>query len=466
MVIVLYCLALLAVGWWCRREARDSAGYFLASRRLSAVQAGLTLASTALGGSAILVASQMVYRNGLAGIWFKGSVALGFGVLGFFFARRIRESGAHSLAHFIGLSYGPAARRLASLLIVAVEVAFFSLTVKSFALVTTPLFNESRWLAASPVGFEVAITAVFVIYTMMGGQKAVALTDYLQIAIIFIGLLGVLLPVALFKTDLSRLPAGFLRFPFSGGAGPVYVLNMLAMMGLSGIIGGDVFSKILSVADARSARRAALLAAGLLGALAVAMALLALCARVHLPALTAPDEIAGSVLKMARQLLPGALFQLITLAFLSALLSTGDSVLLTGATVLGLDVLRLGDRIPMAVHRLLTALLALAGLALALYFQGILEIMRFGYTLLVAALVVPVMVTLAAGPRRRVVPGVAIGAMAAGVAAATAWQLAQAYHLVASPLDPAVMGVAASAAVMVSGLRINGNAECGMRNAE
>lgn len=138
------------------------------------------------------------------------------------------------------------------------------------------------------------------------------------------------------------------------------------------------------------------------------MALLALCARVHLPALTAPDEIAGSVLKMARQLLPGALFQLITLAFLSALLSTGDSVLLTGATVLGLDVLRLGDRIPMAVHRLLTALLALAGLALALYFQGILEIMRFGYTLLVAALVVPVMVTLAAGPRRRVVPGVAI----------------------------------------------------------
>lgn len=462
MTIALYCLALLAVGWWSRRAARDAAGYYLAGRRLSAVQVGFTLASTAFGGSAILVASEMVYTRGLAGLWFSGSVALGFAVLGLVFARRIRESGAHSLAHFIGLHYGPPARWFASALIVVVEITFFALTVKSFALMTTPLFAQSRWLAGAEAPFEIGITAVFVIYTLLGGQRAVARTDYLQMIIIAGGLLAVLLPLGLLKTDLSRLPAGFLRLPFAPGAGPLFALNMCAMMGLSGVIGGDVFSKVLSAADSRAARRGALLAAAGMGAFALAIALLALCARVQLPGLDGPQASAlanpkVSVLLMARDLLPGALFQIVTLTFLSALLSTGDSVLVTGATVLALDVLKLGEKIPLAAHRLLTLLLAVAGLILALHYQELLEILRFGYTLLVASLVAPVMTTLLVAPRLRVRPAAALAAMAAGLLAAALWKAAPAHGWLPPawlryPLDPATLGVAASSAVTLCGL--------------
>jgi hypothetical protein len=55
--------------------------------------------------------------------------------------------------------------------------------------------------------------------------------------------------------------------------------------------------------------------------------------------------------------------------------------------------------------------------------------------------------------------------MAAGLAGASAWKLAQAQEWTASALDPAVLGVAAATLIMGAG-RLFRNAECGMRNAE
>ena len=449
MAIVLYSLMLVGVGWWCRRAARDGEGFFLAGRGLGTLAVGMTLAATAFGGSAILIASLMVYTRGLAGLWFSGSVALGFGVLGLFFARRARASGAHSLADFIHLHYGPTARRIASVLIVLVEVAFFGLTVKAFAWMTTPLFGQARWLTFSEAGFEALITAVFVLYTLLGGHRAVAATSILQFVIIFIALILVLLPLGLVHADLSTLPPGFLQLPTSPQAGPLFILNMCVLMGLAGVVGGDVFSKILSARDERAARNGALLAAAAFGLLAVAIALLSLCARAILPPLEDPEL---AILLLGRHLLPTALFELVSLAFLSALLSTGDSVLLTGATVLALDVLKLGRRASAIAIRLLTLAIALAGLALAIYFERLLEMMKFGYTLLTASLVVPVIFTLVMG-RRRLPTGFVIGAMLTGLATASLWKAAPlvliGFH---SSLDPATVGVGCSAAVMVVSL--------------
>ena len=449
MTIVLYSLLLIAIGYACRRSTRDNEGYFLAGRGLSAFEVGMTLAATAFGGSAILIASRMIYTLGLAGLWFSGSVALGFGVLGLGFARRIRASGAVSLADYYRIHYGAAAQRIASALIVLVEITFFGLTVKSFALMTTPLFGESRWLVHSEAGFEALITGVFILYTLMGGHKAIAVTAIVQFGIIFFGLLCVLLPLGLFHADFAALPAGFLRLPTAPGAGWTFILNMGVLMGLSGVVGGDVFSKILSARDERAARGGALTAAAAFGSLAVAIALLALCARALLPALAQPEL---AVLLLGRRLLPPALFEIVSLAFLSALLSTGDSVLMTGATVLALDVLKL-RRTGVARIRLLTLGLALAGLGLALYTRQLLEIMKFGYTLLTASLIVPAIFTLALAGRRKPRTGFVLAAIGAGLGAASLWKAAP---LLAagfkSPLDPATIGVGCSAAVMAAGL--------------
>jgi Na+/pantothenate symporter len=232
----------------------------------------------------------------------------------------------------------------------------------------------------------------------------------------------------------------------------LFVLNMCVLMGLPGVVGGDVFAKMLSARDEFAARRGALLAALTRGALALAVALLALCARALLPPLNHPEL---AIPELARVLLPPALFQIVSIAFLSALLSTGDSVLLTASTILTLDVFRLGDGVSMRRVRLITAGVALAGLALALGFEHLLEAMKFGYTLLTASIVMPVLIPLALGGERRPSDRFALAAMLGGPLAAGLWKGAQSL-IPGFPLalDPATIGVALSGAVVLLGIAL------------
>ncbi len=446
MTLILYSAALLGLGWWFRREAADGVGFFLAGRRLPAWQVGLALGGMGFGGSAILLGSALVYAHGLAGLWFTGSLALGFVANGLFIARRVRASGAHSLAHYVELQYGRAARRMTSALLVICSMAFFGLTIKSFSLLLGPFAQNAGWLA-EPGRAELASCAVILAYTLLGGHKAIAATDPLQIGLIAIGLAGALLPVGLARADFSALPAGMLHFPFGPGAGPMFALNMLVLMGLAGVVGGDVFSKLLSARDERAAARGAVLGGAILGSLALVVALLALCARAILPGL--PNATLAVPL-LARELLPPALFELIVLAILGALLSTGDAVLLTGSTVLTLDVLRLGERVGARPIRLVTLALALGGLALALWLGRLLEIMRFGYTLLVAGIVMPVLITLIVSERRKPSSGWAMAAMVAGLAGAIGCQILHAYR--PTTFEPAAVGAGASGLLMLVGI--------------
>ena len=67
MTLAIYSLSLLAIGFYFRRSSSDAAGFFLASRALGPAQVGFSLAATGLGGSAILIASLLVYTRGLTG---------------------------------------------------------------------------------------------------------------------------------------------------------------------------------------------------------------------------------------------------------------------------------------------------------------------------------------------------------------------------------------------------------------
>lgn len=447
MLFWIYALALIAIGLAWRRSARDAPGYFLAGRSLAAWQMGLAMAATAFGGSAILLTSQYVYLRGLAGVWFSLAVALGFGVLGCGFAARIRAGGAHSLAGYIGRHYGEAAHWIASVLLIVVELGFFGLTVKSFAILARPLLPAGA-AGVSDVWLQGGICAVFVSYTLLGGHKADVMADIARLGVIGVALLGVLLPVTLWRAPWGELPAGHWHFPFNPAThtGPLFVLNMLVLMGLPSIVGGDVFAKVLSARDGRAAQRGMLLAFAVRGALALAVALLALGARAVLPGLAAPEQ---AVPLLAKAVLSPLLFQLVALALFSALLSTSDSVLITMSAVLTLDILRLGERAPMWASRLATLLVAGAGLSLALYFQGLLNIIRFSYTLLAAGLAAPIALALLF-PQRRVRPGWFIGALLTGVAGALLWRaLGGTAH---TGLDPATAGAAGAAGVMGLGL--------------
>ena len=431
---------LLAIGVALRRRgAGGRVEAYLAGRRLGPGLVAATLTATAIGGSATVVLARVVHEHGLAGLWYDLPLGLALVFFGLFLARKVRASGRLSLPDLAGRIYGPGFRRALGVLVVLTEVAWFALLVRAatpFLLALVPALDES--LAA------VLLAAAFVAYTGLGGQAAVAWTDLVQLA--FVGVLGLLVPalVVLVTTNgLAGLPRGVLAFPTSASLDWLDVFGLLALFGLPGLVGGDIWGKTLSARDAEAARTGALVAGGLKLLAAACVAVLALGHHALLPGVASHDGVLSRALELA---LPEALAAAATLGFLAAMMSSADSVLLTGATVLDVDLLPppRGARAEGWRARGLILSLGAAGTLLALAATGVVAIMRWAYTVFAAGAPLPLLIGLCGRPA---IPGwAATTALVAGGAVAVGTELAG----VTRPA-PVLFGLAASGLALALG---------------
>src|SRR5712691_8524089 len=190
--LLAYLVAVLVIGFtWRRRAGRDEASYFVADRSLNTFWGFVGLASLTTGGSTTIALAALVYEHGVSGLWLDLSGALGLFALALFLARRVRREGAVTLPEIVGRYYGPGARKAAGLLVLVSEIVWFALLVEATQVVLTVAFGFS------PIPAIVGSTAVFVLYTSLGGQFAVVRTDLVQYGLMVIGIPGIALVCAL-----------------------------------------------------------------------------------------------------------------------------------------------------------------------------------------------------------------------------------------------------------------------------
>lgn len=439
--LALYLAGVLAIGVaWRRRASRDEISYFVADRSLDTFWGFLGLASLTTGGSTTIALAALVYSHGLAGLWLDLSGALGLLVLGLFFAKRVRREAAVTLPEILGRRYGPAARRVAALLVLVSEIVWFALLTEATQVVLTAAFG------LSPNRAIVLSTAVFVAYTALGGQYAVVRTDLLQYGLMVAGIPGVALVCALVRAKgLSGLPAEAWSFPTSPTFGAGDALAMLVLVGLPHVVGSDVYLKLLSCRDEGTARRSALLAAGSKVLFGLAVAAIALAARKALPSVAPTSVLPAAVLGFA----PPALAALVLVALVATMQTSADIVLLSASAVTARDLappLLGGRSLPVRAARLLPILYGSLGLLTALALdRDVLRTLRLGYSVFAAGLILPTLAALA--PERfRVPTRGAIAAMVAGGAAAVAGRF---FPELSGGRDPVLIGTGVNAAVLL-----------------
>jgi SSS family solute:Na+ symporter len=443
-----YLVAVLAVGFFYRRRAgRDEASFFLADRSLSTFWGFTGLASLTTGGSTTVALAALVYTHGITGLWLDLSGALGLAALGLFLARRVRREGAVTLPEIIGRYYGTGAKRAAGLLVLCSEIVWFALLTETTQVVLTAA------LGIAPTGALLLATAVFVAYTALGGQFAVVRTDLLQYGLMLVGIPGVALVCALRSAGgLGGLPAELWSFPTSASFGTADVLGMLVLIGLPHLVGSDVYLKLLSCRDEETARRSALLAAGSKVLFGLAVAAIALAARKALPPIAdAAQALPAAVLGFA----PPALAALVLVALVATMQTSADVVLLSATAVTARDLAPavLGRPMTLPAARLLAPLFGALGLATALALdRDVLETLKLGYSIFAAGLILPVLAALAP-VSRRVPPGGAIAAMAAGGLTAAVGRFAPG---MIGGHDPVLVGTAVNAAVLLAAWGIYG----------
>ena len=253
--LALYLAGVLAIGFaWRRRAGRNEESYFVADRSLNTFWGFLGLSSLTTGGSTTIALAAFVSAHGLAGLWLDLAGAIGLLALGLFLARRIRREEAVTLPEIVGRYYGAGARFSAALLVLVSEIVWFALLIEATQAVLTAAFG------LSPVLAIVGSSAVFVLYTALGGQYAVARTDLLQYGLMVVGIPGVALGFALARGSFAGLPRETWSFPTSPTLGAADIAGLLVLIGLPHLVGSDVYSKLLSCRDESTARRSALLA--------------------------------------------------------------------------------------------------------------------------------------------------------------------------------------------------------------
>ncbi|MFN2387153.1 MAG: sodium:solute symporter [Thermoanaerobaculia bacterium] len=450
-----YLAAVLAIGFfWRRRAGRDEASYFAADRSLTTFWGFVGLASLTTGGSTTIALAAFVYTHGLAGIWLDLAGALGLLLLGLFLAARIRREGAITLPEIIGRYYGRIARRAAALLVLASEIAWFALLVTATQLVLTSALGVSALPAI------VGATAVFVAYTSLGGHFAVVRTDLLQYGLMVVGILGVALVSALTGSGgLDGLPPEAWRFPTAPTLGAGDVAALLVLVGLPHLIGSDITLKLLSCRDEGTARRAALLAAVSKVAFGGAVAAIALAARKALAPLDPERALPEAILAFA----PPALAALVVVSLVATMQTSADTVLLSAAAVTVRDLAPPG-RPDAAIRtaRLLAPIYGALGLLVALALdRKIVDVLKLGYSIFAAGLILPVLFALLPG-RFRPQPAGAIAAMIGG---GTVAAIGRFLPEIVRGRDPVLAGTAVNLALLLASFLLPRRPEPGRREA-
>ena len=331
------------------------------------------------------------------------------------------------------------------------------------AITCTTLFSNIMWVGGMLVAFglifesltgtpfEVGVVGgalVIFIYTAVGGLWAVALTDFLQLVVIIVGLV-VLLVVVLIDVGgwgvvASQLPDGTFRL-IPGENTVEQWLNYLRawmIIGLVDISAQTLTQRALAARNERVAQNAFYL--GGFGYLVFGMipVALGLIASVTMPGFAEPEAVIPT---LAIEHLHPVAVAIFVGALLAAIMSSSDSALLACASVLTQNVLPLVRRNPSNRLGLIVARAAIPGcgvisIAIALEFQYVFDLILDANILGMAAIIVPFIVGVWWTRANRT------GALASMAAGLSAWMIT----LFAAPRLPAdFIGLGASLVTML-----------------
>lgn len=378
-ILLAYLSALIAIGLYSSRKIKSSKGFFLADRSLGWFAITATITATTVGGSATIVAGGRIYASGLPALWYDIGGAIGLIVLGLFLARKVRKTGLFTLPELTGHLYDDKVRSASAVLTIITEIAWVSLLIQA----------SSRILSVVvPVEFEillVVITAAFIAYTLIGGQYAVVYTDIIQFFVMIVGICLIAAPLLLLDAlpNLGQLSETSLSFPVNSNIGFLAAGSIFFMMFMPHIVGPDIYSKLLSAKNEKTARYGAIFSGVFKFIFAIAIGVIALSAVVLHPGLENVYLAIPTAVFGLSPLLAG----IILAAFISVMLSSADSCLLSAGTILSIDIIHKKD---VNISRVGILGVGVCALTLALYLDNILSTLQLAYTIFTAGLTLPI----------------------------------------------------------------------------
>ncbi|MEK4029802.1 sodium/pantothenate symporter [Pseudobacillus sp. FSL P4-0506] len=334
--LVVFLVLIFLVGIYASRHVQSSSSfiqeYFLGSRELGGFILAMTMAATYGSASSFLSGPGAAYNYGLSWVLLAMSqVATGYFVLmilGKKFAIMARRYQAVTLVDFLFARYKSQ---------LVVILAALSIIIFLFSAMVAQWIGGAR-LVESLTGLSyttalIIFAASVLIYVVIGGFRAVAITDMVQGLIMVAG--TVILFVAALKAgggmEKIMMTLGAenpnLLSPYGNDRSltPLYVSSFWVLVGI-GVVGlPQVAVRAMSYKDAKAMHRALIIGTIVVGVIMLGMHLIGVMARAIIPGVTIGDKVMP---ELAMTIMPDWLAGIVLAAPMAAIMSTVDSLLL------------------------------------------------------------------------------------------------------------------------------------------
>ena len=392
LVILAYLAVMLYIGYHSMKTVKTDEDFVLAGRNVGNIYIILSLFASFTGLSGLFGTPQYVYEYGIAGWWWWATFPIGVFIMGMTMAKLLRRRMHVTLPDVVDVNHSSKAVRVAaSLVTVWNYLAWIAGQVAGIVLVITT-FTDLNGTAAVIVAY-----IIIVLFTLLGGFRAVVYTDSLQ-AVLFLVVLGLVIPaVLLLHYDVPEALAqttsidGFYKLFGSVPAGTMITWWLLAP---AGFIDNMALQRVFAAKDEKSAKGNITAAFLLMIIFGLILMFIGIMARFILPAGSDP---ASAMLNLSQLVLPKGMLGLLVAAFAGVAVSTASSTLLVCSSTLEQDVYSVlrntGKEKPassLLVNRLFVVLVGLIALVLALKVPSVTQILMYGYSVYVPGLLLPV----------------------------------------------------------------------------
>ncbi|WP_018025174.1 sodium/proline symporter PutP [Corynebacterium ulceribovis] len=360
LAIIIYMLAMLAIGYWSYRQTDEYDEYMLAGRKLGPFTAALSAGASDMSGWLLMGLPGALFVTGMSELWIAIGLLIGCWASWKLVAPRLRSyteiaDNSITLPSFFEnrLDDKTHVLRVASAVIILV---FFTFYISS-GMVSGGRYFESTFGGDYLTGMML-VAFVTVAYTFIGGFMAVAYTDVVQGTIMFLALL--IVPVVAYFTlsdtaSLTDWATTQAYGPWDNG-NPDY-FNMISGVSIAAIIGNLAwglgyfgqphivvrYMALTNTHEAKNGRRIGIfwMFLCIVGATAVAIVGTAFFGADPTIHVTDQENFETIFLDMGRILFHPLVAGLILTAVLAAIMSTLSSQLLVVSSALIEDLFKL-----------------------------------------------------------------------------------------------------------------------------
>ena len=182
LILVLYFILVVFIGFYAKNKANTSEDFFLAGREMTAWIAGLSFVSANLGSLELMGWAGAAYQYGiLATHWYwigaiPAMLFLGIVMMPFYYISK-----THSVPGYLHLRFGDGARALSAISFALMTILMSGVNMFAMAVVMQTVLGWnitfSIWVGAATVA----------LYVMLGGLRSAIINEVLQFVLIWAG---------------------------------------------------------------------------------------------------------------------------------------------------------------------------------------------------------------------------------------------------------------------------------------